>query len=322
MEQFANNASTTLNGTITSGSATLVVTVATAFPSSPNFRILVDSEIMLVTAVAGTTFTISRAQENTAAAAHTTGTAVTHIFTAGAIAQTIQDHVGIGTYASRPATASAGSRYVSTDGHIEFIFDGSNWRPLIDGVVGTQSPLAASFSTHINWGAGTTLTDAQGTVFFSDTTSGGNENDHSAVLNTAGSTYTLIAGFRPLTTLAVNSGGGLVITDGTKLIKWWVVYTASGLTSQVVTLTNSTTFVANLLTVSMPVSANHTIWFKIVNNGTNRLYSWSADGNNWNLAFSHATGTFLTETQYGIVISPLNSGGCAMTLDSWFTSSP
>jgi hypothetical protein len=60
-ELFANNAATTLSAAITTAVATtLTVTSATAFPSTGNFRVRVDSEIMLVTGVSGTTFTITQ----------------------------------------------------------------------------------------------------------------------------------------------------------------------------------------------------------------------------------------------------------------------
>jgi hypothetical protein len=90
-EKFSNNAQTTLTAAITSGAATsLTVASATAFPSSGNFRILIDSEIMLVTGVSGTTWTVTRAVEAvagvTAAATHANGATVTHMLTAGALA--------------------------------------------------------------------------------------------------------------------------------------------------------------------------------------------------------------------------------------------
>jgi hypothetical protein len=92
-EQFANNASSTLNGTITNVQTTLVVNSATSFPSVPQFRILVDTEIMLVTGVAGNTFTVSRGVENSGQTTHNNGVAVTHIFTAGAINQAKADAI-------------------------------------------------------------------------------------------------------------------------------------------------------------------------------------------------------------------------------------
>jgi len=85
-EQFSNDASSTLNGTISSSATTLVVTSATLFPSIPQFRIVVEAEIMIVTGVTGTTFTVTRGAEGTTAASHTSGVSVTHVLTAGALA--------------------------------------------------------------------------------------------------------------------------------------------------------------------------------------------------------------------------------------------
>lgn len=93
-EQFANNASSTLNGAITNVATTLVVTSATTFPTSPNFRLLLGvnpltAEIVLVTGVSGTTFTILRGQEGTTAIGWASLTDVTHILTAGAVNQVV-----------------------------------------------------------------------------------------------------------------------------------------------------------------------------------------------------------------------------------------
>jgi hypothetical protein len=82
-EQFANNAQTTLNGGITAAATSLIVADPSNFPATPQFRILIDSELMLVTSVAGSTFTVTRGLENTAAAAHSNGATVTQVLTAG-----------------------------------------------------------------------------------------------------------------------------------------------------------------------------------------------------------------------------------------------
>ncbi len=86
-EQFSNNATTTLNGAIGTGNTTLTVTSASLFPTSPTFRIIIDSEIMLVTGVTGNQFTVTRAAENTVVASHNNLAAVSQILTAGAISQ-------------------------------------------------------------------------------------------------------------------------------------------------------------------------------------------------------------------------------------------
>jgi hypothetical protein len=84
VEYFANNAQTTLNANITSGQTTLAVTSASGFPAQGNFRILIDSELMIVTGVSGTTFTVTRGAEGTTAASHISTALVTQILTAGA----------------------------------------------------------------------------------------------------------------------------------------------------------------------------------------------------------------------------------------------
>lgn len=85
-EQFSNNPSTTLNGAINSAVTSIVVAAATGFSTSANYRIIVDSEIMNVTAGAGTTtWTVARGQEGTAAASHSSGATVKQIFTKAAI---------------------------------------------------------------------------------------------------------------------------------------------------------------------------------------------------------------------------------------------
>jgi hypothetical protein len=84
-EKFSNDAQSTLTAAIAAGDASLTVASAAAFPSSGNFRLLIDSEILLVTAVAGNTFTVGRGQEGTTAAAHANGAYATHVLTAGAL---------------------------------------------------------------------------------------------------------------------------------------------------------------------------------------------------------------------------------------------
>src|SRR5919199_825417 len=72
--------STTLSSAMTSSQTTMTVVSASGFPSAP-FRVKIDSEILLVTAVSGTTFTLDDnngtgtriAQDGTTAASHSSG---------------------------------------------------------------------------------------------------------------------------------------------------------------------------------------------------------------------------------------------------------
>ena len=90
-EQLVNNARTALSSGVSIGATSISVASASGFPTDGNFRILVDSEIMQVTAVSGTTFTVVRGVEATSDAAHNSGAAVCAITTAGALRQIVAD---------------------------------------------------------------------------------------------------------------------------------------------------------------------------------------------------------------------------------------
>lgn len=95
IDGFSNAYSTTLNGSITNVATSLVVTSATGAPSTVPFRLRIKAEggntteIVTVTAVAGTTYTITRASESYAgvqtASAHASGATVEHILTAASL---------------------------------------------------------------------------------------------------------------------------------------------------------------------------------------------------------------------------------------------
>ena len=77
----ANFASTKLAQAI--DSTTTNITVQEALSVPPPFRVACEQEIMEVTAVNGTTWTVTRGLENTTAASHPAGASVTVVFTAG-----------------------------------------------------------------------------------------------------------------------------------------------------------------------------------------------------------------------------------------------
>jgi len=69
---------TTVTGGLTSSGATLTVAGWTGFPVAPEFRVAIDSEVLIVTAGAGTaTWTVERGADGTSPAAHSAGATVT-----------------------------------------------------------------------------------------------------------------------------------------------------------------------------------------------------------------------------------------------------
>jgi hypothetical protein len=93
-ERFVNNAITTLNGSINASQTTLIVVNASSFPTNGNFRIIIDSELMLVTGVSGTTFTVTRAIESTIGATHASGKDVKAVLTKGALNRSYTEIIG------------------------------------------------------------------------------------------------------------------------------------------------------------------------------------------------------------------------------------
>lgn len=103
-EQLSNSAASTLSAGIDNIVTSLTVANGTPFPASGNFRVLIDSELILVGARSGNTLSsLTRGVEATTAASHSSGAAATHILTKlgltnfiaeNSIAQTIADAKG------------------------------------------------------------------------------------------------------------------------------------------------------------------------------------------------------------------------------------
>jgi hypothetical protein len=126
-EQFTNSAQTSLNGAITNTDTLLTVVSASLFPNKGNFRILIDSEIIKVTSVSGSQFTILRGQESTSAASHVDGSVITEIVTADALSEYRKDYFNYGTAAARPAAGIKGRLYYGTDCPLIWQDDGIDW---------------------------------------------------------------------------------------------------------------------------------------------------------------------------------------------------
>lgn len=80
VERASPDIRTTTTADPGSGGVTLAITSAAKFPSTNNYKIRVEDEIMLVTGGAGTTsWTVTRGYDNTTAVAHTIGVTVAQI---------------------------------------------------------------------------------------------------------------------------------------------------------------------------------------------------------------------------------------------------
>ncbi len=79
----------------------------------------------------------------------------------------------VDTYANRPAQGIAGQRFISTDGCGEWIDDGTAWRPIIGGKLGTAPPAASGFTCRSDSGVATTIVDEYGALKMAHSNSSG-----------------------------------------------------------------------------------------------------------------------------------------------------
>lgn len=138
-EQFSNLAQTTLNGAINNSVTSLVVASATGFPTSGQYRIIIDNEILIVTAGAGTTtWTVTRGAEGTTAVSHADKAPVTQVLTALAVTNIVQGQCGTrltytqGTPVTTTDVTAATSIFLEPagGGNVVTVYDGSQWRPV------------------------------------------------------------------------------------------------------------------------------------------------------------------------------------------------
>lgn len=150
-EKLNNNAQTTLNGGVNNSTTTVAVTSAAAFPTTGNFRILVDSELMLVTSVTGANFTVTRGIEGTTAVLHADLAVCSLVITAASLTllTALAD-----TNANRPAAGVAGRLFFPTDGGFLWRDSGSVWQCWAHGM-GPFEPPVSTFTNWMNQGSET-----------------------------------------------------------------------------------------------------------------------------------------------------------------------
>lgn len=289
-ELFTNSAATTLNtgGGINNSVTSFTVASSSGFPATGNFRVICGSEIMLVTAVSGTTWTVTRGIEGTAAASHIDTSPITHILTAGSLplCNTLS-----GTFANRPAAGVAGRKYYATDTPFWYLDNGSTWAKFFGSY-----PIVTPDDTGFSW-----------------------DNQASAVLTTTKDMLNILAdatsSFRYKT-----APSAPYVVDAAFLMNWTSLHkldsylgfraSASGkmhttgfrLEGAVVTLnswkwTTSTSFSAAYNTNNYLFLGQGLFFLRIEDDNTNRNIYVSNDGVNFVLFHSIGRTDFLTANQ-------------------------
>ena len=296
-EQFVNDAATTLNGALTDVATSVTVTSGAVFPAVGDFHVLVNSEIMLVTARATNVLTVVRGQEGTTAAAHSDTDAIKVILTAGAITTFADDAIGVGYsrfggYSNRKPFRLlnfAGTTLTSSD----FSWQDQVSSSVSDDPAGGMTVTIAETSG--NWKL---LTKAMPTPPFALTAHLVFGAGHS-VMTTSGQIQGI--GFRDSTSgrYVVNA-----VTLGDECAFW--------------RYTNTATFSATATNQSQIQWRSDEIWMKIVDDNTN-IYSFvSPDGIRWFETGSEVRTAWLAAAdEICWAFRPSGTANNYVTLNSW-----
>lgn len=229
-----------------------------------------------------------------------------------------------GTYASRPLATSvaAGTRYIASDGLVEYVSDGSAWRPIILGAVGTE--VAPGNQVSSSWTAmGTAISkrNIQGGCVYLLGAAGSNPSLSGYEKPKLSGQTIIVHAIRqevPSTSSAVapSALAGVWARDSVGGRAAVIAFGKDTNTSQknvvVATLNSTTSWNATVLSATDD-TVSHGVWLRIKDDGTNNVFGYSMDGINF---FDAVSTTWVPSrgTQYGF--GTYGSAAVGITFDS------
>jgi hypothetical protein len=316
-EGYSNTFRTTINqlGGIASGDTSVTVTSAAGSPTTGQFRIMIDSELILVTAGQGTTtWTLSRGIEGTTAAAHVNGATVTQVLTRDSVLSVGSRLHLSDSYAALLSSSLNGRLFFPTDGTTLLRDNSSSWLPW-GRLYPFTTPVDSSFSW-VNQGTATT-TATQGGIFLHAPATAGN-NGRFRVLSAPATPYTVTAYIDAVAFAVSFSQFGLAFRDSVSgNIKALDQISSGGLLTLRVSYWTSAT---GELSAAGSVVINRAYnWVQFSDDGVNRIYRVSPDGQNWIQFYSETRTTDMTANQVGFFANAQYTGNpdIGVTLYSW-----
>lgn len=233
------------------------------------------------------------------------------------------DSTTTATYASRPAAGNAGDLFLPSDGVAIERDNGTTWAPW-----GPLFPLTAPVSGDFAWvnqGGATVDTTHGGVILRTD--GSGSTNLRIRKKAAPSTPYTIDLAFIPNFAYQASSSQNVGFvwrqsSDGKLHAVALGVTNANDITLWSTKYTNPTTFSAHYsgfpITATALFYGGGPIFFRAADNGTNRVFSISANGQTWFQIDSQGSGDFLTANEVGFFVSD-NAGSVAtgMTLLSW-----
>ena len=326
METFANQSVTTLSAALTTTTATsCTVTDATTFPATGNFRIKIDAEILLVTGVVGTTFTITRGVEGTQAATHASGSNVIHLLTKGGLEARVANRFISDLYDNKPAAGVKGRLFLPTDGLFLEYDDGAAWHRY-----GPYRRLKAPPQTGWSWAnqGNATATFTGSALLLEDPDMDTNTPQirlyyrpaagNGATSLTTAFTFNGIATSEPKMGVCMRCVGG---ADDGNFTCWGLRMSGSSVYPYLnYTHYSSPTVIENdpIVTYGWNLWPQRLFWMKFAWEGTYKRFYHSQDGVNWIKWYEDTFATYNAPSQYGVYIDPTNNAQkVALSLVHW-----
>lgn len=299
-EQYTTLGASTLAVGITGAALTLDVASAATFPALPIFRLRIDGEIVIVTGVAGVTYTITRGAEGTIAVAHSAGALVTEVVTAAALDAIRVDVHATGAIAALPSAPRNGDTFYPSDSFYKLRYSGAVWERW-GAIWKLTEPDDATFAWR-NQGAATKST-ANGGVYVQAPAAAGTNLKGREIVAPA-TPYVVTAAFLAnLRGIDFASAGLYFANNGAGTISTLSIAanstTNTGWIIQADKLTSAVLFSALYAFEPFPRGGAGLIWLRIADDGVNRIYSYSGDGYNFLTFFSVVRTDFLTADRVG-----------------------
>lgn len=290
LEQFPNFARTTLDTSINSSVTSITVVNGSRF-SAPG-RVVIGSEIMRLTAVSSNTLTVTRAQEGTTGASHTSGDEVIQTITKAGLDQWLSDARLSDIFANLPTAGTAGRSQIITDGCTLAIDDGSAWNHFGIFTPNLTPPVDAQFSW-VNQGSATVSTARGGVILTAPNAAGYNLRMRYKALTAP---FKVTIYFTP--NLPNNDymtcGLGLRSSVSSKNVEIHLANSSNRQALEVNKNTNETTYSSTAATVYAENAGHWIRWFQVEDDNTNIYFRYSCNGKMWLTLFSEARGGFFS----------------------------
>lgn len=332
-ELYCNDVPTKLSSAVTSsGQTTFNVTSGLDFPKVGNFRILIGTEICIVTAVTFNSFvpatwTVLRAQEGTTATTYSSGTAVNFIVTSQSLTNILHDRTATGTSATATTTITPprkGDMFFPTDTfYTMVVFDGSAWRFMFNGRQLNPPVFNSSFS-------GTTwFSEAPDTNISTDLTHVGAIQYDPTPSGTIHSSYTAAPSTPYKFTVAINPhiyysgsnrcGIGWRSSTG-QYVSFTVGIESGSWVHSMYTWNSISSFSGTFFDIGIPPMLVHgpLTWLRIEDTGVNRNAYISSNGINFTLIHTVSRTNFMTPDNIAVILdtgSNVNTGQTILHMD-------